>query len=85
MIHNIPTIDMIKTGQNIMNLRVKAGLSVKDLQDIFGFATPQAIYKWQHGTALPTIDNLVVLAKIFQVHVDDILVLDVNARVQISA
>ena len=56
-----PTIDMLKTGQNILRLRKQAGLSVKNLQDIFGFSTPQAIYKWQHGTALPTIDNLVVL------------------------
>lgn len=72
----IPTIDMVKTGQNIMNLREKAGMSVRALQDIFGFATPQAIYKWQHGTALPTIDNLVVLAAVFGVKIDDILVLD---------
>ena len=59
-----PTIDMLKTGQNILRLRKQAGLSVKNLQDIFGFSTPQAIYKWQHGTALPTIDNLVVLAAV---------------------
>ena len=72
----IPTIDMVKTGQNIVNLRKKAGLSVKDLQDIFGFATPQAIYKWQHGTALPNIDNLIALAAIFDVSVDDILITD---------
>lgn len=57
----IPTIDMIATGRNIIRLREAAGLSVRELQDIFGFATPQAIYKWQHGTALPSIDNLVVL------------------------
>lgn len=72
----IPTINMVKTGQNIMNLRQRAGLSVKDLQDIFGFATPQAIYKWQQGTAMPTIDNLVVLAAVLQVHIDDIVILD---------
>ncbi len=42
---NVPVIDMIKTGQNISRLRKQAGLSVRDLQDIFGFATPQAIYK----------------------------------------
>lgn len=71
----IPTIDMIKTGQNIVRLRKAAGLSVKDLQDIFGFTTPQAIYKWQHGTTMPTLDNLVVLASTLNVHVDDILVL----------
>ena len=71
----IPTIDMIKTGQNIVRLRKAAGLSVKDLQDIFEFTTPQAIYKWQHGTTMPTLDNLVVLASALNVHVDDILVL----------
>ena len=75
---NMPTIDMVKTGQNIMDLRQQNGLSVKDVQDIFGFATPQAIYKWQHGTAMPTIDNLVVLATLFQVHMDDILVVNMN-------
>ena len=71
---NIPMIDLIETGKNITRLRKEKGLSVKDLQKIFGFTTPQAIYKWQHGTALPTIDNLIVLSKIFQVRVDDIIV-----------
>ena len=49
----IPVIDMTATGINITCLRINAGLTVKDLQDIFGFSTPQAIYKWQRGTALP--------------------------------
>ena len=82
---NLPVIDMVRTGQNIGRLRKRAGLSVKDLQDIFGFATPQAIYKWQQGVALPTIDNLVVLAAVLQVRLDDILVIDTTAQVQISA
>lgn len=70
----IPTIDMVRTGQNINRLRQQAGISVKELQDVFGFATPQAIYKWQHGAALPTIDNLVVLAAVLGVKIDDILI-----------
>ena len=82
---NMPVIDMIRTGQNIGRLRKQAGLSVRDLQDIFGFATPQAIYKWQQGVALPTIDNLVVLAAVLQVRMDDILVTDTAAQVRISA
>ena len=82
---NLPVIDMARTGQNIGRLRKQAGLSVKDLQDIFGFATPQAIYKWQQGAALPTIDNLVALAAVLQVRMDDILVTDTAAQVQISA
>ena len=62
-----PTIDLVATGKNIIKLRKESGLSVRDLQNIFGFATPQAIYKWQHGTALPTIDNLIVLSAVFKV------------------
>ena len=80
----IPTIDMVRTGQHINRLRKNAGVSVRDLQDVFGFATPQAIYKWQHGTALPTIDNLVVLAAVLGVKIDDILVMN-DAQVVLSA
>lgn len=74
--YQLPAIDMVRTGENIIKLRERNGLSVRDLQSIFGFATPQAIYKWQHGAALPSIDNLVVLAMIFQVHVEDILIME---------
>ncbi|MDO4556135.1 MAG: helix-turn-helix transcriptional regulator [Lachnospiraceae bacterium] len=81
----MPTIDMVATGRNITRLRKTAGLTVRDLQDIFGFTTPQAIYKWQHGTAMPTIDNLVVLAAVLGVTVDAIIVIDGNVRAQISA
>ena len=70
----IPMIDTVGTGRNITFLRKRAGLTVADLQDIFGFTTPQAIYKWQRGVALPTIDNLVVLAAVFGVTMDDIIV-----------
>ena len=82
--YTIPAIGMVKTGQNIRNLRIQAGLSVKDLQNIFWFSTPQALYKWQHGTALPTIDNMVVLAAVFGVKVDDILVIS-DDNVVVSA
>ena len=81
----IPAINMAKTGQNIVILRKQAGLSVKDLQDAFGFGTPQAIYNWQQGLALPTIDNLVVLAALLGVKVDDILVVDVPNDIKKSA
>ncbi|MBR3031759.1 MAG: helix-turn-helix transcriptional regulator [Clostridiales bacterium] len=72
----LPIINMEETGSNIVRLREDAGLSVRDLQDIFGFATPQAIYKWQRGLTMPTIDNLVVLSMTFQVPIERILVVD---------
>ena len=73
---DIPTINLVRTGANIVNLRKAAGLSVHDLQMAFGFNSPQAIYKWQNGTALPTVDNLLVLAVLLHVRIDDILVVN---------
>ena len=81
----MPTIDTIRTGQRISELRKQAGLSVKDLQNIFGFTTPQAIYKWQQGAAMPTIDNLVVLSVVFEVSIEEIIVLENAGFVMISA
>lgn len=69
-------INMEKTGKNIAKLRIENGLSVRELQKIFGFATPQAIYKWQRGVVLPTVDNLVILSEIFQVQIEEILVME---------
>ncbi len=71
-----PFVNTAATGRNIDRLRIEAGLSVRDLQTVFGFATPQAIYKWIHGTALPTIDNLVILAAVLDVTLDEIIVVD---------
>ncbi len=75
----IPFVDTVATGQNIDRLRIAAGMSVKDMQMIFGFATPQAIYKWIHGTSMPTIDNLVILAAMLGVTMDELIVVDTVA------
>ncbi|MBO6017488.1 MAG: helix-turn-helix transcriptional regulator [Oscillospiraceae bacterium] len=81
----IPVIDMTATGINITRMRIRAGLTVRDIQEIFGFATPQAIYKWQRGAALPTVDNLAVLAAVFGVTIDDILVFQDSREFRIPA
>ena len=80
-----PVIDMTATGQNIVRLRKRAGLTVKDLQDVFGFATPQAIYKWQRGMAMPTLDNIAVLAAVFGVMIDDIIIFQSCVQHRVSA
>ena len=71
-----PVISLEQTGKNIVRLRRAAGLSVRDLQDYFGFEYPQAIYKWQHGECLPTVDNLLALVRLLRVSRDYILVLE---------
>lgn len=83
--NHIPVIDMTATGMNITRMRIRAGLTVKDLQAVFGFSTPQAIYKWQRGTALPTVDNLVVLAAVFGVRMDEILIFQGCGQIRVTA
>ena len=72
----VPYINTVATGENINRMRMEAGFTVKDMQAVFGFATPQAIYKWIHGTAMPSIDNLVILAAVLGVTMDEIIVVD---------
>ena len=71
-----PTINLKETGKRIQLLRQQRGLSVRDMQQYFGFEYPQAIYKWQRGTVLPTVDNLAILAEVFEVHIDEILIIE---------
>ena len=71
---SFPVINLKSTGSNIESCRREAGLSVRDLQDYFGFEYPQAIYKWQHGECLPTVDNLLALSRILEVKMEDLLV-----------
>lgn len=69
-----PMIDLVATGKNIARLRKDRGLTVRDLQNWFGFEEPQAIYKWQKGKSLPTVDNLYALGALLDVPMEDILV-----------
>ena len=72
----VPVVDMKLTGQNIASLRIKRGISVREMQHMLGFTTPQSIYKWQRGETLPTLENLAALACILDVSMDDILAVE---------
>ena len=69
----MPRIDMAATGANIASLRKKNNISVQELKTLMGLSA-QTICKWQRGECLPTVDNLVILADILNVTVNDILV-----------
>ena len=70
---DFPVINLPLTGRNIERCRRDAGMSVRELQAYFGFEYPQAIYKWQHGECLPTVDNLLALSRILHVRMEDLL------------
>ena len=69
-----PTINMTATGLNIKSLIKANGLKVAEIQAIYGFNTPQSIFKWMRGEAMPSVDNLVILAHILGVTIDNIII-----------
>lgn len=59
-------------GKGIAEKRKQAGLSQEELAKRLGL-TRQAISRWESGAALPTVDNLVELARVLEVSVDELL------------
>jgi transcriptional regulator with XRE-family HTH domain len=69
-----PIIDMEATGNNIRHLRIEKGVSVKELSQFLGLSDVRAVYKWQRGETLPSIDNLLALSILLEVPIDQILI-----------
>lgn len=68
-----PILDTSATGARIRELRKKNKLTVEQVRDFLGLESTQAIYKWQRGESMPTIDNLYALSTLFEISVDGIL------------
>ena len=68
-----PVLDVKATGARIKELRKAHHLKVEEVARFMGFESEQAVYKWQRGDSLPTVDNLYALSRLFETPVDDIL------------
>lgn len=71
---NYPVLDLKATGERINQLRKDNNLRVIDVAEYMGFESTQAVYKWQRGESLPTVDNLYALSRLLHTSVDDILI-----------
>ena len=69
-----PVLDLEATGAKIKTLMKQRGISPRQMQLILNFPYVQTIYNWFAGKNMPTLDNLVVLAKVLGVAMDDIIV-----------
>ena len=74
---SIPTIDVVATSQNLKKLREKNNITVAQIQKLFGMENPQSIYIWENPEKkyLPRIDNLIALAKLYKVTLDEIVII----------
>lgn len=71
----MPSIDMIATGDRLESLRKSKGLRVRDIQDLFNFEYPEAIYRWERGESVPTVDHLLILSRFYGLNnIEELLV-----------
>ena len=74
---SIPVIDVPATSKNLKNLRESHNFTVAQVQKLLGMENPQSIYSWENAESkyLPRLDNLVFLAKLYEVSIDELLVI----------
>lgn len=65
----------IKVANRLVELRKKSGLSQEQLADKLGLSR-QAVSKWERAEASPDTDNLICLAKLYNVSLDELLSTD---------
>ena len=73
----IPTIDIPATSIKLKMLRETNSISVAQLQKLLSMENPQSIYTWENPEKkyLPRLDNLITLAKLYKVTLDELIVL----------
>ena len=69
-----PEYDLKRTGEQIRKLRKERNISVDQIREYMKFGSSQAIYKWEKGQCFPQADNLLALAKLFDVNPNEIMI-----------
>ena len=82
----VPVIDVPATSKNLKALRESLGIAVSEIQKMFGMENPQSVYNWENPErkTLPCIDNLVLLAEIYKVTLDELIVIKEDDSAELS-
>lgn len=74
---SLPVIDVQATSKRLKEIREERGITVAEIQQMLGMQNPQSIYTWENPNRkyLPCLENLVALAKIYDVSLDDLIII----------
>ena len=67
-------VDIKATGKHIKEIMSLRDIKASQVASRCGFSTTVSVYKWLNGKGLPSIDNLVILADMLNVSIDELLV-----------
>lgn len=65
---------MQQTGRKLKHMIETAGYTPRMIQDFLHLSCVQPIYRWYKGLILPSVDHLLMLSELLDVHMEELLV-----------
>ena len=69
-----PNIDMQQTGIKLKRIIESSSYTPSMIQEYLHLSCVQPIYRWYKGLILPSVDHLLMLSELLDVHMEDLLV-----------
>lgn len=71
---SVQVIDTKQTGSRIKEMCKERNVAPNELKERMQFTSVTPIYKWWEGKSVPSLDNLVILAKVLETSIESLLV-----------
>lgn len=68
-----PEYDQHVLGHNLKRLRMRKGLSVKEVAEYMREGHVQTIYKWERGGSYPQADKILALMELYEATVEEVV------------
>ena len=73
MVYHKRLLNKKSTGENIRKLILTSNFSYEDIAEFLQLNSPRVIYEWVNGEKMPSLENLINLALIFNVKLESII------------
>ncbi len=69
-----PEYNMILSGRNIRNIRIRKNFSVEQVREYMKLGSVQSVYKWESGKCFPSVDNFMALSELYEINPLEMLI-----------
>lgn len=73
MVYHKRLLNKKSTGENIRKLILTSNFSYEDIAEFLQLNSPRVIYEWVNGEKMPSLENFINLALIFNVKLESII------------
>ena len=73
MVYHKRLLNKKSTGENIRKLILTSNFSYEDIAEFLKLNSPRVIYEWVNGEKMPSLENFINLALVFNVKLESII------------